>query len=121
MKKILFTLFFYLSYVQVWAEEEKQQDPGIFKWCLSGSEVRNGDATLETIPCVIKQLIDLFLGLSGTIAVIFVILGGYKIMFGALERDPTEWKKMVGLALAGFVIASLAWVIVKFTLTGFTL
>jgi len=35
-------------------------------------------------------MINFFMGIAGTVAVIFVIVGAYKILFGSLQQDKTK-------------------------------
>lgn len=53
------------------------------------------------------------MGLAGTIAVIFVIIGAYKILFGSLQQDKTKGRDTIIAALWGFALAALAWFIIK--------
>lgn len=39
------------------------------------------------------------MGLAGTIAVIFVIIGAYKILFGSLQQDKTKGRDTIIAAL----------------------
>ena len=59
-------------------------------------------------------LIEFLIYFAGGIAVLFVIVGGYKYMIGGASDDKEAGKKTIGYALAGFAIAVLAWVIVNF-------
>ncbi len=84
------------------------------EWSKSASErIRTGDLHLDDVPNVIKGLIDIFIGLAGTIAVIFVIYWSYRLLFGSLSWDHTKWRETIIMALTGFVIAILSWFIVK--------
>ena len=76
--------------------------------------------SLTDIPNMIKNMIEFFIWIAWTIAVIFVIVWAYKILFGSLQQDKTKWKDTIIMALWGFVIASLAWFIVQFIFDNFT-
>lgn len=80
---------------------------------LDNEDIRKGDIHLEDIPTVIQSAINFFMGIAGTIAVIFVIIWAYKILFGSLQQDKTKWRDTIIMALTGFAIAALAWFIVK--------
>jgi type IV secretory pathway VirB2 component (pilin) len=58
--------------------------------------------------------------IAGTVAIIFIIIWAYKILFGSLEQDKTKWKDTIIMALSGFAIASLAWFIIKFIIDNFS-
>jgi hypothetical protein len=75
--------------------------------------LRNGDIVLKDIPNILKWAIDFFITIAGTIAIIFIIIWSYKILFGSLEGDQTKWKDTIIMAISWFAIASLAWFIVK--------
>ncbi len=65
-------------------------------------------------------MINFFMGIAGTVAVIFVIIGGYKILFGSLSQDKTQWKDTIIMALAGFALAALSWFIVRAIIDNFS-
>jgi len=71
---------------------------------------------MEDIPNILKWAIDFFMWIAWTIAIIFIIIWAYQILFGSLEQDKTKWKNTIIMALWGFAIASLAWLIIKFLL-----
>lgn len=81
---------------------------------LSESKLRNGDIHIEDIPVAIKGAIDFFMGIAGTIAVIFVIVGAYKILFGSLQQDKTKGRDTIIAALIWFALAALSWLIIRF-------
>lgn len=118
MKKYLFLLLFYMVNIQwVFADD----DLGLLwdSWCRSQEDFKNWNIHLENIPCMIQWAINFFLGIAGTIAVIFVIIWAYKILFGSLSQDKTKGKDTIIMALTGFAIASLSWFIIKLLLDNF--
>jgi len=95
-------------------------DWGIF-WENMWTKLKKWDwITLWDIPNMIKNMIEFFIWIAWTIAVIFVIVWAYKILFGSLQQDKTKWKDTIIMALWGFVIATLAWFIVQFIFDNFT-
>ena len=80
---------------------------------ISDGDLRNWNIDINDIPVAIQSLINFFLSIAGTITVIFVIVWAYKILFGSLQQDKTKWKNTIMMALWGFAVASLAWVIIK--------
>jgi RsiW-degrading membrane proteinase PrsW (M82 family) len=95
-------------------------DWGIF-WKNMWDKLKKWDKiTLGDIPNMIKNMIEFFISIAWTIAVIFVIVWAYKILFGSLQQDKTKWKDTIIMALWGFVIATLAWFIVQFIFDNFT-
>lgn len=82
--------------------------------------IRKWDIHIDDIPNILVGAIDFFLQIAGTVAIIFIIVWAYKILFGSLEQDKTKWKDTVIMALWGFIIASLAWFIVRIILDNFS-
>jgi len=81
---------------------------------LSNDKIRNGDIHIDDIPEVIRSMINFFMGIAWTIAVIFVIIGAYKILFWSLQQDKTKWRDTIIAALGWFALASLSWLIIRF-------
>ncbi len=82
-------------------------------WKSASERIREWDLHLDDIPNVIQGLINIFIGLAWTIAVIFVIYWAYRLLFWSLKWDHTKWRETIVMALTGFVISILAWFIVK--------
>lgn len=80
---------------------------------ISDSNLRNWDVDIADIPVAINSLIDFFMSIAGTIAVIFVIIWAYKILFGSIQQDKTKGRDTIIMALSWFALAALAWVIIK--------
>ena len=115
--KYIFTLIVaYASTTQSFAAG----DAGIFEWSwVSAEDLRNGNVSLDTIPGMIVGATNFLMGIAGTIAVIFVIIWAYQLLFGSLQQDKTKWRNTILMALGGFAIASLAWFIVKLIIDNF--
>lgn len=95
-------------------------DAGIFEWSwVTASDLRNWNVNLDTIPAMIVAATNFLMGIAGTIAVIFVIIWAYQLLFGSLQQDKTKWRNTILMALGGFAIASLAWFIVKLIIDNF--
>lgn len=86
---------------------------------VSNDDIRKWNITMDNLPNIIIDAINFFMKFAWTIAVIFVIVWAYKILFWSLEQDKTKWKDTIIMALIWFWIASLAWVIVKLILNNF--
>lgn len=80
---------------------------------ISDSRLRRWDVHLDDIPRAIRSAIDFFMWIAGTIAVIFIIIGAYKILFWSIQQDKTKWKDTIIMALSWFALAALAWLIIK--------
>ena len=94
-------------------------DSGIFWDSISAQDLREWNVNLETIPNMIVSATNFLMWIAGTIAVIFVIIWAYQLLFGSLQQDKTKWRNTILMALGGFAIASLAWFIVKLIIDNF--
>lgn len=117
MKKILFILLgIFLSTKHTLASG---WDSGVLQG-LSVEKIKNGDIHTDDIPVVILGATDFLMGIAGTIAIIFIIIGAYQMAIGsATENSTAEWKKTIILALAGFILASISWIIFKILIDNF--
>lgn len=110
-KLFFFLLIFFTNISQIFAADNYLG--------ISNSRLRNGNVHLDDIPGAIRSAIDFFMGIAGTIAVIFVIIGAYKILFGSLQQDKTKWRDTIIVALGWFALAALSWMIIKIILNNF--
>ncbi len=89
-------------------------------WDSYWNKLRSWDINLDDIPNMIKNAIEFFLWISGTVSIIFIIIWWYQIIFGSLSQDKTKWRNTVLFALGWFIISTLAWFIVQFIFANFT-
>jgi hypothetical protein len=75
---------------------------------------RTGEFELYDLGTYVQYLIEFLIYLAGGIAVLFIVIGGYKYMVGSISDDKEAGKKTIAYALGGFAIAVLAWTIVNF-------
>jgi len=87
--------------------------------CLTQSDMRTWNINIDNIPCLIQWATNFFLWIAGTIAVIFVIIWAYKILFWSITQDTNKWKETIIMALTGFAIATLSWFIIKILIDNF--
>ena len=80
---------------------------------LLGCAVNTGRITLAMIPYFITYFSNFLLGMAGLIAVLFVVLGGYRYVIGGLTEDKEKGKQTIMHALMGFGLSLLAWAIVN--------
>jgi len=122
MSKIIYILISYITMFQISFAENKPNWWILwnFKWDGAKTEkaLRTWDINLEDIPIIIRNAIDFFITIAWTIAIIFVIIWAYKILFWSLEQDKTKWKDTIIMAIGWFALASLAWFIVKLIIDG---
>lgn len=75
--------------------------------------IKNGRVKLWMLPYFITYFANFFIGLAGTISVLFVILGGFWYMTGGVTDDKEKGKKTIQYALVGLAITLLAWVFIN--------
>jgi len=68
---------------------------------------------------ILVKMIDLITKLAGTIAVLFLIYGGYQYMIGGITDDKEGAKKTIQYAVMGLIVTFLAYVIVNLVQTQF--
>lgn len=113
MKKICFLLIAFLASITQTSAADNILG-------ISNSRLREGNIHADDIPGIISSAINFFMSIAGTIAVIFIIIGAYKILFGSLQQDKTKWKDTIIMALGWFALAALAWMIIKVIVDNFT-
>ncbi len=96
------------------------ENKGLLDWAKDHEQIRKWEFHLEDIAPIINSMINTFLWIAWTVAVIFVIIGAYKLLFGSLKQDHTKWRETIIMALTGFAISLLAWFIVKFIFNNFS-
>lgn len=117
MKKIFYVIFWSIISINssVFAD-----DSWVFWSCRTESQIRNWDINIDTIPCLINQLIDVLMGIAWTVSVVFIIIGAYQMLFWSFWKDNSKWKATITYAITWFVLASFSWLIIKFILDNFS-
>lgn len=85
------------------------------------NEVGGGDAEPQDINVTIKSVLNIFSVIIGVLAVIMIMVGGFKFITGF--GDPNNIKsarETILYALIGLVVVALAQVIVRFVLSNTT-
>lgn len=77
--------------------------------------IRTGDITLRQIPCFIKYFSQTLIAIAGSLAVIFVMIGGYRYVIGSDEQKDVA-KKTITYALIGLAVSLMAWILVDIVL-----
>lgn len=112
MKKIIYLIIFiFISTNNVFASEN-------ITW-ISNKDLKEWNITIDNIPGVIVNATNFFIAIAGTISVIFIIIWWYKYLFGSLEWNTDKWKDTIFVAIIGFIIASCAYLIIKFIVDNF--
>ncbi len=119
MKKIIFTLIWIFA-----ANSAHAWNAWILWWSkgneISAERIRSWDIHTDDIPNIISWAIDFLMWIAWTITIIFIIVGAFKMTLWSMTNKSQEWKKTIFLAIWGFVVASLAWVIVKLVIDNFS-
>ncbi len=69
------------------------------------------------LKATIAQIINIVLGFLGIVAVVIIIIGGFRWMTAAGNEEQVEGaRKMIVQAVAGLVIIFMAWVIAAFVI-----
>lgn len=90
----------------------KASSPEIRQDILSCA-LERGELHLWMLPYFVTGIVNFLIYIAGTIAVLFVLLGGFWYMTGGLTDDKEKGKKTITYALMGLVITLLAWIIVN--------
>lgn len=77
--------------------------------------IRTGDISLRQLPCFVAYFSQVLIGLAGTLAVIFVMIGGYRYVIGNPD-EKDKAKKTITYALIGLAVTLLAWILVDIVL-----
>lgn len=80
----------------------------------TGLSNAQGEADLKE---TVANIINIVLGLLGIIAVIMLLIAGYRwMMAGGNEQAVTEAKDQIKNAIIGLAVVFMAWIIVGFTI-----
>jgi hypothetical protein len=85
-----------------------------------GCAIKTGRVSFWMIPYFIVYIIEFIIGLSGLIAIIFVVIGGYQFIVSGATDQRDAAKTTIRNAVLGLVLVLTAWVIiniVQFVLT----
>lgn len=94
-------------------------DAWILGWTTK-TKLRNWDIHTSDIPNIISFAIDFLMWFAATISIIFIIIWAYKLALWSLENDKSKWKETIILALGGFILASISWLILKLIIDNFS-
>ena len=81
---------------------------------LLGCAIKTGKIRLFMVPFFMTYIIQFLLSIAGLVAVLFMVIGGYKYVVGGLTEDKESGKKTILHALVGFIVALSAWIVVNF-------
>ena len=112
MKKIFYTMIALFTSFQM----ALANDSWIFGNAVSEKDLKEWNIHIENIPNMIRGVIDFLLWVAGTVAIIFIIVWAYQILFWSLSWDKSKWKNTIVAALIWFALACLAWFIIRFVI-----
>jgi len=81
----------------------------------------SGMFDLILVKPLIEYALKLLSILSGTIAMLFIIIGGYKYFAGVVTGDVTDAKGTIKNAIIGLVVATCSWIIVDLVVSLLTI
>ena len=110
--------FFYILFAFLYSNIAKATD----WWFLAENwdKLKRWTIGFDDIPEMIVYAINFFMWIAATISVIFIIIWAYQILFGSLSQDKTKWKNTIIMAIWWFILASLAWFIIKLIISNFS-
>ena len=74
-----------------------------------------GQFEISDIACYVTYLTEFLIWLTASIAVLFVVVGGYQYMLAGASDDKEAGKKTILYALIGLAITAFAWTMVNVT------
>jgi len=80
---------------------------------ILGCGIKTGKIRFWEVPYYVVYFIQFIIGISGLVAVLFLVLGGYQYVISGLAQDKEKGKKTITNALTGLVVVLVAWVIVN--------
>ena len=101
------------------ASKEVEKSPDDLQNLL-GCAITTGRISLSMIPYFIRYIINFMLGMSGIIATLFVVVGGYYYIYGGLTDQKEKGKKTIINALWGMSLAIVSWIIIQIILAALT-
>lgn len=75
--------------------------------------VITGKISFWMVPFYIVYLIEFAIGISGLIAIAFLVIGGFQYVIGGVTEKQETAKNTIKFALTGLVIVLTAWVVVN--------
>ena len=80
--------------------------------CGTRSAGPSPDCTLHSLFTLIKRIINLLLGMASLVAIVFVFLGGARMVLAAANPEEVKTAKSTLInAISGFVLVTLAYLI----------
>jgi len=106
--------FFNLTQAAYTLIPTEQDDPAL------ASKFQNGGFQLYDIPQYALYLINKTSTLAGVLGVVFVMIGGYYYIIGAINGTPDVGKKHLQNVFMGLAFVAFAWMIIDIAVRFFT-
>lgn len=108
------------SFMGLYNSGEKKLTDAAVRNEILACGIKTGMISLEMVPFYLTYISNFLLGLIGLISVLFIVIGGYQYIFGALGENKDKGKKTITHALMGMSLAILSWIIVNIVITAIT-
>lgn len=82
-----------------------------------GCAIVTGRIKLAYLGILMFYVLKVLTVFSGIISMVFIMIGGYRYIIGALTESKDEGKKTIIYAIAGLIVSTLAWIIVDIVQT----
>lgn len=84
---------------------------------ILGCAIMTGRIKMAYLSIFIFYVLRLATAAASSISILFIMIGGYKYIVGAITENKDEGKRTIIYALTGLVVSTLAWVIVNIVQT----
>jgi hypothetical protein len=84
---------------------------------IPGCDFVSGQVTAVCIPNFIAYLIKLIFGLTGTIALVNIMIAGYELALSGVTEDKDAGKNRLKYSAIGFIVCAGAFLIVDFVIS----
>jgi hypothetical protein len=84
------------------------------------TKIATGMIHVDDIFCFGLYISEFIIAISGSIAILLVMIGGYQYMIGSISGDKAQGIKTIQYSLFGMGIAAFAWIMVKVVETFFS-
>jgi len=75
--------------------------------------IQTGRIHMWMIPYYIVYVIQFLIGISGLVAILFLVIGGFQYILGGVTEAKDKGKKTIQMAITGLVIVLVAWAVVN--------
>jgi hypothetical protein len=82
-----------------------------------GCAIMTGRIKMAYLSIFIFYVLRLATVSASSVSIIFIMIGGYKYIIGAITENKDEGKRTIIYAIVGLVVSTLAWVIVNIVQT----